>query len=130
MVLTIVVKALYCAEQSSRCPEMKYLYLAIAIIAEVIATTSLKASAEFTKLVPSVIVVIGYAISFYCLTLVLRSIPVGITYALWAGLGIILVAVVGAISYKEVPDLPAVVGMALIVAGVVMINVFSKTVGH
>ena len=130
MVLTILMKALYCREQLRRQPEMKFLYLAIAIVAEVLATTSLKASEGFTKLVPSVIVIVGYAVAFYCLTLVLRSIPVGITYALWAGLGIVLVAIAGAVAYKEVPDLPAVVGMALIVAGVVIINVFSKTASH
>jgi len=109
---------------------MAYFYLALAIIAEVIATSSLKASAEFTKLVPSLIVVTGYSIAFYLLTLVLRSIPIGITYAIWSGVGIILVAVVGAIFYKQTPDLPAMIGMALIVSGVVIIHVFSKTVAH
>jgi len=109
---------------------MGYVYLAIAIIAEVVATTTLKATNEFTRIVPSLIVIAGYAIAFYCLTLVLKSIPVGITYALWARLGIVLVAIVGAISYREIPDIPAVVGMVLIVAGVVIINVFSSTVSH
>ena len=109
---------------------MAYFYLALAIIAEVIATSSLKASAEFTKLLPSLIVVTGYGIAFYLVTLVLRSIPVGITYAIWSGVGIILVAVVGAILYKQIPDLPAMIGMALIVTGVVIIHVFSKTVAH
>lgn len=109
---------------------MAYFYLALAIIAEVIATSSLKASAEFTKLFPSLIVVTGYGIAFYLLTLVLRSIPIGITYAIWSGIGIILVAVVGAILYKQIPDLPAMIGMALIVAGVVIIHVFSKTAVH
>ena len=109
---------------------MKYAYLAIAIIAEVLATTSLKASAEFTKLIPSLIVIVGYAVAFYFMTLVLRFIPVGITYAVWSGLGIVLVAIVGAIAYKEFPDMPAVIGMAFIVAGVVIINVFSQTVSH
>jgi small multidrug resistance pump len=109
---------------------MKYLYLAIAIVAEVVATSSLKASAEFTKLVPSLMVIVGYAVAFYLLTLVLRSIPVGITYALWSGLGVVLVALIGAIVYREVPDMAAVIGMGLIVAGVLIINVFSKTVSH
>jgi small multidrug resistance pump len=109
---------------------MKYLYLVLAIVAEVVATTSLKASEQFTRIIPSLIVIAGYSVAFYCLTLVLRSIPVGITYALWAGLGIVLVALVGAVAYKEVPDIPAIIGMGLIVAGVVMINVFSKTVSH
>ena len=109
---------------------MAYLYLAIAILAEVAATSALKASEEFTRLVPSLVVVVGYGVAFYFLTLVLRSIPVGVTYAIWAGVGIVLVALVGAVLYKQVPDIPAMIGIGLIVAGVVVINVFSKTVGH
>ena len=109
---------------------MAYLYLAFAIVSEVIATSALKASAEFTKLIPSVIVVIGYGISFYLMTLVLKTIPLGITYAIWSGVGIVLVAVVGAYLYKQVPDLPAVIGMALIISGVIVIHMFSKTVSH
>jgi small multidrug resistance pump len=109
---------------------MAYLYLAIAIVAEVAATSALKASAEFTKLLPSLIVVVGYGVAFYFMTLVLRTIPVGITYAIWAGLGIVLVAIAGALLYKQVPDIPALIGMGLIVAGVVVIHVFSKTVSH
>ena len=109
---------------------MTYLYLAVAIIAEVIATSALKASEEFTKPVPSAIVIIGYGVAFYCLALVLRNIPVGITYAIWAGLGIVLIAIVGAVLFRQVPDIPAVLGMTLIVSGVVVINVFSKTVSH
>ncbi len=109
---------------------MAYVYLAIAIIAEVIATSARKASEEFTRLLPSFLVVLGYCVAFYLLTQVIKSIPVGIAYALWAGLGIILVALVSAIIYKQVPDLPAIVGLLLIVAGVVIINVFSKTSVH
>lgn len=109
---------------------MGYWYLGIAIVAEVIATTALKASHEFTRLGPSVIVLLGYGAAFYCLSLVLKTIPVGVAYAIWAGMGVVLVAVVSAIVFKEVPDLPAVIGMTLIVSGVVMINVFSKTAGH
>jgi small multidrug resistance pump len=109
---------------------MAYLYLAIAIIAEVIATSALKASDEFTKLVPSIIVVVGYCVAFYFLTLVLRSIPIGATYAIWSGLGIVLITMVGIFAYKEIPDTPAIIGMALIIAGVVVINLFSKTTAH
>ena len=109
---------------------MTYIYFAAAIISEVVATSALKASEQFTKLIPSLIVIIGYCISFYLVTLVLRTIPVGITYAIWAGVGIVLVALVGAILYKQIPDLPAVIGMGLIVAGVVIINVYSKTFIH
>ena len=107
-----------------------YIYLAIAIIAEVTATSALKASAEFTKIMPSLIVVIWYGIAFYFFTLVLKTMPVGITYAVWASLGIVLIVIVGAVIYKEIPDLPAVVGISFIVAGVVIINVFSKTINH
>lgn len=109
---------------------MAYLYLAVAIIAEVVATSALKASEEFTKLVPSALVIIGYGVAFYCLTLVLRNIPVGIAYAIWAGLGIVLIAIVGAVLFRQIPDIPAVLGMTLILSGVVVINVFSKTVSH
>ncbi len=109
---------------------MAYIYLAVAIIAEVAATTALKASEEFTRPIPSLIVIIGYGIAFYCLTLVLRTIPVGIAYAIWAGLGIVLIALVGAILFRQIPDLPAVIGMILIVCGVVIVNVFSKTISH
>ncbi len=109
---------------------MTYAYLAIAIIAEVIATNALKASEGFTKLIPSGIVVAGYSAAFYLLSLVLKELPVGITYAIWAGLGIVLVAVVAAFTFKQVPDFPAILGMAMIVSGVVVINVFSKTVVH
>ena len=109
---------------------MPYLYLLIAIVAEVAATSALKASEGFTKLTPSLIVIIGYGAAFYFLSLVLKTIPVGVTYAIWSGLGIILVTIVAAFLYKQIPDTAAVIGMGLIVAGVVIINVFSKTVAH
>ena len=85
---------------------MAYLYLALAIIAEVAATSALKATKEFTRLVPSLIVVFGYAIAFYLLSLVLKTIPVGISYAVWAGIGIVLVAIIGTIMYKQIRDEP------------------------
>ncbi|MGH1536539.1 MAG: DMT family transporter [Gammaproteobacteria bacterium] len=109
---------------------MGYWYLAGAIIAEVIATNALKASEEFTKLIPSCVVVVGYIVAFYLLSLVLRTIPVGIAYAIWAGLGIVLVGIVAAVWFKQFPDLPAVIGMVLIILGVVVINVFSKSGIH
>ena len=109
---------------------MAYLYLTIAIVAEVIATNALKASEEFTKLIPSIVVVVGYGAAFYFLALVLKVIPVGIAYAIWAGMGIVLVAIVAAIVFKQVPDLPAIIGMLLIISGVVIINVFSQTITH
>ncbi|MBL0715953.1 MAG: multidrug efflux SMR transporter [Desulfosarcina sp.] len=109
---------------------MAYIYLAIAIIAEVVATSALKASAEFSKLYPSLLVVVGYCVAFYFMTLVLRTIPIGITYAVWSGAGIVLVAIVGALLYKQIPDIPAIIGMGLIISGVVVIHVFSKTVSY
>ena len=109
---------------------MAYLYLAIAIIAEVTATSALKASDEFTKIIPVLIIIVGYGIAFYFMTLVLRTIPIGITYAVWSGLGIVLVAIVGAVLYKQIPDTPAIIGMGLIITGVAVINIFSKTVSH
>jgi small multidrug resistance pump len=109
---------------------MPYIYLALAIFAEVTATSALKASSEFTKLIPSIIVVVGYVISFYFMTLVLRSIPIGITYAIWSGLGIVLVSVVGFIVYKEALDIPGMIGMGLIITGVAVIHIFSKSITH
>jgi small multidrug resistance pump len=109
---------------------MSYLYLAIAIVAEVIGTSALKASAEFTRLVPSLIVVGGYAVSFFFLSLTLRTMPVGIAYAIWAGAGIALIVAVGAVLFQQVPDLPAIVGLTLIVAGVVIVNTMSQTTVH
>ncbi|MCP4120115.1 MAG: multidrug efflux SMR transporter [Desulfobacteraceae bacterium] len=109
---------------------MAYLYLMLAIISEVIATSALKASAEFTKLVPSVIVLVGYGLSFYFMALVLRTIPLGVTYAIWSGLGIVFIGVIGVVFFNESLDLPAMAGMGLIIAGVVVVNLFSKTAGH
>ncbi|AHF04063.1 multidrug transporter [Marichromatium purpuratum 984] len=109
---------------------MGYVYLGLAIIAEVIATSALKFSDGFTRLVPSLVVVIGYAAAFYCLALVLRTIPIGVAYAIWAGMGIVLIAVIGALVFGQVPDWPALIGMGLILAGVLVINLFSRTAGH
>lgn len=106
---------------------MTFWYLAIAIIAEVAATSALRASEEFTRLVPSLIVIVGYGISFYFMMLVLRVMPVGITYAIWSGIGIVLVTIVGAMFFKQIPDTPALLGMGLIIAGVVVIHLFSKS---
>lgn len=107
-----------------------YAYLAVAIVSEVIATTALKASDGFTQFWPSVVTVVGYAIAFYCLALTLRVIPTGVAYAIWSGVGIVLISVVGWLAFKQSLDLPAILGMGLIVAGVVVINVFSSTVRH
>ncbi|GGF57005.1 MULTISPECIES: DMT family transporter [Terasakiella] len=109
---------------------MTYVYLAIAILAEVIGTSALKASQEFSRFWPSVIVVVGYGCAFYFMTLTLRVLPIGITYAIWSGIGVVLVTLSGIVFYKEIPDLPAILGIGLIVSGVILINGFSKSVGH
>lgn len=106
---------------------MGYLYLGIAIVFEVIATTSLKASESFTQLWPSVIVCVGYGVTFYALSLALQSITVGVAYAIWSGLGIVLITLAGFLVYGQKVDLPAILGMGLIIAGVVVIQVFSTT---
>ncbi len=107
-----------------------YLYLAIAIAAEVVATTSMKAIDGFSKPLPLLLVVGGYAIAFWMLILVVRTIPVGIAYAIWAGLGIVLVSLAALVIYQQKIDLPAVLGMGLIVSGVVVIQLFSNSTGH
>ncbi|MBF9234964.1 DMT family transporter [Microvirga alba] len=109
---------------------MNYVYLFAAIICEVVATSALKASEGFSRLWPTIIVIVGYGLAFYFLSLTLRTIPVGIAYALWSGFGIVLIALVGWFVYRQSLDLPAVIGMALILAGVLVINLFSKTAGH
>ena len=105
---------------------MKYLYLLVAIMAEVIATSALNASNQFTKWLPSLITLIGYGVAFYFLSLTLRSMPVGLVYAVWSGVGIVLVALVGIIFFKQIPDLPAIIGMVLIIAGVLIMNLLSN----
>ncbi len=107
---------------------LNYWYLLVAIITEVIATSALKSAEEFTRFWPSLFVIIGYVVSFYFMMLVLRTLPVGITYAIWSGVGIVLVAITGIFLYQQTPDLPAIIGMSLIIAGVVVIHLFSKTV--
>ena len=104
-----------------------WVYLAVAILAEVIATSALKASEGFSRLVPSLVVVAGYGIAFFCLSLTLRTIPVGIVYAIWSGVGIVLIALAGYFVFGQVLDAPALIGMGLIVAGVLVINLFSRS---
>ena len=104
-----------------------YLILFLAIVFETVATSFLKQSEQFTKLVPSVLTVLGYAAAFYCLSVVLKSIPVGIAYAIWSGVGIILIALIGFFVFKQHLDLAAIIGLVLIIAGVVVINVFSNS---
>jgi small multidrug resistance pump len=109
---------------------MQNLTLALAILCEVIATSALKASHGFTRLAPSLIVVIGYTIAFYCLSLSLRTIPLGIVYAVWSGAGVALITLIGWLIYGQVLDLAAMIGLSLIVAGVVILNLFSRAASH
>ena len=109
---------------------MNWLYLAIAIVSEVIATSALKAADGFTKPWPSAVVVVGYVLAFYFLSLTLRTIPVGIAYAVWSGVGIVLVSIVGWVLYGQRLDAAAFVGISLIAAGVVVLNTLSKSSAH
>jgi len=109
---------------------MTYIYLALAVVAEVIGTSFLKATDEFTKLTPTIVVVVCYIIAMWLLTLVLREMAVGIVYAIWSGMGIVLVTAVAAIYYKEIPDLAAIIGMVLIISGVVVMHLFSGSIQH
>ena len=107
-----------------------YLVLGIAIVAEVVATSALKASEGFTRLWPSSVVVFGYGVAFYCLSLTLKTMSMGVTYAIWSGLGIVLITLVGWVLYRQSVDWAAVLGMVLIVGGVAVIQLFSKAGGH
>jgi small multidrug resistance pump len=109
---------------------MTYLYLAVAILSEVIATSFLKVSDGFTRPMPSAVTVAGYAISFYFLSLALRTIPTGIAYAIWSGVGIVLITTIAWVFQGQKLDAPALGGLGLIVAGVVVINVFSRATAH
>ncbi len=108
---------------------MHWWYLGAAIIAEVLATSALKAAAGFTKPLPSLAVVAGYAAAFYCLSLTLKVIPVGVAYAIWSGVGTALIALLGWALFGQVLDAPALLGLALIVAGVLVIQLGSRVIG-
>lgn len=107
-----------------------YLYLLLAIVAETIGTTALQASQQFSRFGPSVVVVISYGVAFYLLALALRFMPVGVAYAIWSGLGIVLIALIGLILFGQKLDLAAVIGLGLIIAGIVIIQLFSHTASH
>ena len=109
---------------------MNWLYLSFAIVLEVIATSALKASDGFTRLLPSLLVVLGYSAAFYTLSITLRTMPVGVVYAVWSGVGVVLITLVGWLLFKQALDWPALLGIALISAGVIVLNFFSKTVLH
>ena len=107
-----------------------FIFLVLAIIAEASGTTALKLSEQFTRPVPAVITVLSYAAAFYFLSLSLRTIPIGVAYAVWATMGIVLITIIGAVAFKQIPDLPVIIGMALIIAGVLVINLMSKMNVH
>ncbi|HVK94371.1 MAG TPA: multidrug efflux SMR transporter [Noviherbaspirillum sp.] len=109
---------------------MKWLYLGIAIVSEVIASSALRASDGFTRIGPTITLAVGYAISFYFLSLTLRTIPMGIAYAVWSGVGISLICMIGWVMFGQTLDMPALVGLGCIVVGVMILNVFSKSVAH
>ncbi len=108
----------------------QWVFLAIAIVSEVVATSALKSSEGFTRLLPSLLVVLGYGLAFYLLSLTLRTIPVGVAYAVWSGVGMVLISAVAWIFLDQKLDAPAIAGIVLIAAGVVIMNVFSRTVVH
>jgi len=105
-------------------------YLGVAIVAEVIATSALKASNGFSQLMPSIVVIAGYGTAFYCLSLALRSVPLGVAYAIWSGAGTALIALIGVVLYKQKLDLAGIAGIGLIVAGVLVLNLFSRSATH
>lgn len=107
-----------------------YFLLAVAIITETVATMCLKSSEQFTKPLPSIGVIIGYLIAFYCLSICQKVFPVAVIYAIWSAVGIMLVTFFAAVIFKQIPDAAAIVGYMLIISGVVVINLFSKTIGH
>ena len=107
-----------------------YMALGLAIVAEVIATSALKASEGFTRPGPSAIVVLGYGLAFYCLSLTLKTVPVGVAYAVWSGLGIVLISIASLLLYDQKLDLAALLGIGLIIAGVLVIQLFSGSSGH
>lgn len=107
-----------------------YLFLFLAIISEITGTTFLKKSEGFTKLLPSAISIAGIILAFYFMSLTVKTMPVGTAYAIWAGVGIVFITIIGIFVYQQVPDTAAIIGMTLIVAGVVIINLFSKAAGH
>ncbi len=107
-----------------------YLLLLVAIAFEAVGTTALKASEQFTRLVPAIVTIIAYIGTFYFLSLTLKTIPVGIAYAIWSAFGIVLISLIGYFRFKQSLDLPAILGIALIVAGVIVINLFSKSAVH
>jgi small multidrug resistance pump len=109
---------------------VKWVFLAVAIVTEVVATSALKASMGFTRLIPSIVVLVGYAASFYFMSLTLDTIPVGVAYAVWSGVGLTLISLIGYFVFGQSLDMPAVAGIVLIGAGVIVISAFSQSAAH
>jgi len=109
---------------------MTYLYLLVAIVCEVVATSALKQADGFTRLWPSLVCAFGYGAAFYLLSILVKTIPVGVVYAIWSGAGIVLIAAVGWFWFKQPLDIAAIIGLILIIAGVLIVNLFSSSVGH
>ena len=107
-----------------------FVFLFLAIVLAVVGTSGLKASDQFTKLLPSVITVVSYVCAFYFLGLTLKTLPVGIAYAIWSGAGVVLISLIGLVLFKQSLDWPAITGLGLIIGGVIIINLFSKSVSH
>lgn len=107
-----------------------YLILFLAIVFETVATSFMKQSEQFTKLIPAIVTIVGYIGAFYCLSIVMKTIPVGIAYAIWSGVGIILITLIGLVVFKQHLDLAAFIGLGFIIAGVIIINMFSHSVSH
>lgn len=109
---------------------MRYFYLLIAVVFEVVGTSALQSSQQFTRLVPSIVVLIGFTGALYFLTLTLKYMPLGIVYAIWSGFGIVLITAISFFWFRQPVDLPAIMGLTLIIAGIVIINLFSNTAVH
>jgi len=109
---------------------LHYIYLILAVLAETVGTSALQASQQFSKFWPSVLVVVAYSLSFYLLAFTLKFMPVGIVYALWSGLGILFIAIIGFVVFGQRLDMPAILGLSMIIAGIVVIQVFSDTNAH
>ncbi len=117
-------------EEGGTVMQGNYVALVAAVICEVIATAALKETNGFTRLVPSLVTVAGYALAFYLLAIPLKTMPVGVVYAIWSGAGIILITMIGWVWFRQMLDLPAFAGIGMILAGVLVINIFSRSVGH
>lgn len=126
----LILIQLFCFVKVKELKMKDWLFLLGAIVSETIGTTMLKLSDQFTKPIPSIITIVGYLLSFYLLSYALRTLPIGIAYGIWGAVGIALITIIGMIAFKQIPDLPAIIGLVLIIVGVLIINFFSKMQVH